>query len=70
MYGLVHPSFYVLSLLQVTDARSLGLDLTVLSCLFASFGVTICVQGLSYSLLLFSWEYGIVSSIEQKANQK
>lgn len=62
--GLVNPFFSVLSVLQVTDARSLGSDLTVLSCLFASFGVTICVQGLSYTLWLFSWEYVMVSSIE------
>lgn len=61
---------FMFCLLQVTDARNLGSDLTVLSCLFASFGVTMCVQGLSCSLLLFSWEYETVSSIRQKANQK
>lgn len=66
----MHPFFYVLSLLKVIEARSLGSDFTVLSCLIASFGVTICVQGLLCSLLLFSREYETASSIEQKTSQK
>lgn len=62
----MHPFSYLLSLLQVTDARRLGLDLIIVSSLFASFGVTICVQCLSYSLLLFLWEYGTGYSMEKK----